>query len=167
MLQPRQGKLLLRQIASPSSLSIPNSMPNIATVLKSEISRISRKELRLQTDALVKAGRSSRSDIGSLKRRVRELEVLVRRLGQKAPKQAAVVEEEGSGLRFSAKGLLSNRRRLGLSADDFGKLVGASGNTIYNWENGATQPRASFHAAIASVRQIGKRKAQMLLQSMA
>ena len=70
-------------------------------------------------------------------------------------------------LRFSAKGLLSNRRRLGLAAGEFGKLVGASGNTIYNWESGATKPRTSFHAAIAGLRQIGKREAQLRLQGIA
>ena len=141
-------------------------MPNIATVLKSEISRISRKEIRLQTDALLKAARSHRSDIGLLKRRVRELETLVRRLVKEPQRRALAVEQDASGLRFSAKGLLSNRKRLGLSADDFGKLVGASGNTIYNWENGATQPRVSFHSAIAGLRQLGKREALVRLQSM-
>ena len=141
-------------------------MPNIATALKSEISRVSRKEIRLQTDALLKAARSYRSEIGLLKHRVGELEVLVRRLVKEPRKLALAVDQDASGLRFSATGLLSNRKRLGLSADDFGKLVGASGSTIYNWENGATQPRASFHAAIAGLRQIGKREALGRLQSM-
>lgn len=61
-------------------------------------------------------------------------------------------------LRFSAKGMAANRRRLELSAEDFGLLVGTSGQTIYAWESGKTQPRPGHIAAIAALRGIGKRE---------
>ena len=45
-------------------------MPNIASVLKDEISRISRKEIRRETSSLKKSSTSYRSEIAALKRRV-------------------------------------------------------------------------------------------------
>ncbi len=50
-------------------------MPNIATVLKAEIARVARKELRSQTDSLKKSLASHRTEIAALKKRVRELEL--------------------------------------------------------------------------------------------
>ena len=61
-------------------------------------------------------------------------------------------------LRFSAKGLISQRKRLGLSAAECGLLVGASAQSIYNWEVGKVRPRAKHLAAIASLRSLGKRE---------
>ena len=66
-------------------------------------------------------------------------------------------------VRFVAKGLRSQRSRLGLSADGFGKLVGVSAQSIYNWERGTAYPRAQQLARIAALRGIGKREADARL----
>jgi len=65
--------------------------------------------------------------------------------------------EEG-GHRFRAAGLASNRQRLGLSAADYGLLVGTTGQSIYAWEQGRAKPRAKNLAAIAALRGIGKKE---------
>ncbi|MDO8755990.1 MAG: hypothetical protein Q7J71_01020, partial [Polaromonas sp.] len=57
----------------PSSKEIPD-VPNIATVLKAEISRVARKDARAETQPLKKASSQYRSDIAALKRRVLALE---------------------------------------------------------------------------------------------
>ena len=49
-------------------------MSNIATVLKEEISRIARKEIKRETSSLKKSSTTHRSEIAALKRRVQELE---------------------------------------------------------------------------------------------
>jgi hypothetical protein len=54
-------------------------MPNIATVLKAEIARVARKELRGETEALKKSNSQYRSQIADLKRRIGALEKLVKR----------------------------------------------------------------------------------------
>ncbi len=50
-------------------------MPNIATVLKSEIARIARKEVRAETLQIKKQSTNYRSQIASLKRQVAALEL--------------------------------------------------------------------------------------------
>jgi DNA-binding transcriptional regulator YiaG len=62
-------------------------------------------------------------------------------------------------LRFSAKGLASQRRRLGLSAEACGALVGATGQSVYKWESGKIRPRARHLPAIAALRKMGRREA--------
>jgi DNA-binding transcriptional regulator YiaG len=76
----------------------------------------------------------------------------------------APTQKQDSAMRFSAKGLVANRRRLGLSARAYGALVGASALSIYKWEQGAVQPRAKHLAALATLRGIGKKEAAARLE---
>ena len=136
-------------------------MPNIATLLKNEISRVARKELRGENLALKKALSSHRSDIAALKRRTQALEQQLRRLSRASAKSAPPPDADtaAGSTRFSAKGLLAQRRRLGLSAAECGLLVGTSAQSIYNWEAGKVRPRARHLAAIAALRTLGKKAA--------
>ena len=83
-------------------------MANIASLLKSEISRVARKEVRGETVGLKKAISSYRSEIAALKRRAQALESELRRLskatGKSAP-AAAEGEAPRRAQRFSPKGL--------------------------------------------------------------
>jgi len=135
-------------------------MPNIASVLKSEISRVARKEVRGETLGLKKAVSARRAEIAALKRRTQALEQELRRLSKVSAKAAPVAAKEVSPqkLRFSPKSLASQRRRLGLSAEDCALLLGASGQSVYNWEAGKARPRAAHLAGIAALRSMGKRE---------
>lgn len=141
-------------------------MANIATVLKSEISRLARKETRGKVGSLRRAVTTYRSEIAALKRRILELEKQLNRLskGARAASTRAPVEDgPHAKVRFSAKGLAAQRKRLGLSAHDVGLLVGATGQSIYNWEAGKARPRASHMRAIVALRTLGKRQAEAVL----
>lgn len=145
-------------------------MPNIASILKSEISRVARKEIRAEVLTTRKTVTAHRKEIAALKQRVLALEQTVRRFGrgQRAAPESASTEEAGTGLRrFSAKGLLSLRNRLGLSAAECGALVGASSQSIYNWEQGKARPSARHLPAIAALRGMGKRDATAKLAAIA
>jgi DNA-binding transcriptional regulator YiaG len=141
-------------------------MPNIASILKAEITRIARKEVRSEVEGLRKAIATYRTEIAALKRRSQSLEQELRRLAKALPKpKYAPIDESGTALRFSAKSLASQRRRLGLSAEDCGLLLGASGQSVYNWEAGKARPRESHLAAIAGLKRLGKRQAIGVLAS--
>ena len=135
-------------------------MPNIASILKSEITRIARKEIRSEIEGLKKAIGTHRSEIAALKRRSQSLEQELKRLQKSMPRPEPVASvETGQALRFSAKGLAKQRQRLGLSAEAVGTLIGASGQSVYNWEDGKARPRAGHLAALAALSGLSKSKA--------
>lgn len=137
------------------------AMPNIASILKAEISRVARKEVRGETASLKKAISTYRAEIAALKRRTQALEQELRRSSMAISKasRAASVEAPARALRFSAKGLAAQRQRLALSAHDCGLLLGVSGQSIYKWEDGRASPRAKHLPAIAELRTLGKKAA--------
>ncbi|WLT30900.1 DNA-binding transcriptional regulator [Geothrix sp. PMB-07] len=135
-------------------------MPNIASTLKSEILRLARKEVRQEVEGLKKASAQYRSDIAALKRRVEALEKVRARAEKHAVRSASksIVTEGKTTVRFSAKGLASKRRKLGLSAAEVGVILGVSAQTVYNWEAGKSKPQARQLEAIAALRNMGKRE---------
>jgi DNA-binding transcriptional regulator YiaG len=136
-------------------------MPNIASVLKAEIARVARKQVRAESAALKQTVTRHRTEIASLKRQLGELtrELRDTRRQTKAAVRAASVADESTSLRFNAKGFASHRRRLGLSAADCGRLLGVSGQSVYLWESGKARPRAGALPAIAELRAMGKKQA--------
>ena len=141
-------------------------MPNIAGVLKEEIRRLAKKEIKAQVGKTQKAAARYRRDIATLKRvlgqQEREIKPL-KRQGQQQTGRTQPPEDELEGVRFSARSVKAQRSRLGLSAADYGKLVGVSGLTIYNWEHGTSRPRKAQLAALVAVRGMGKREALLKL----
>ncbi|MBI1373143.1 MAG: hypothetical protein GC159_10470 [Phycisphaera sp.] len=141
-------------------------MPNIATILKDEIARVARKEIKRQTATLQKQSAQYRRDVAELKRQVSDLQKRLsfienqekRRLANSAP------IEKADEVRYSPKWVARHRAKLGLSAENYGKLVGVSGLTIYNWEAGKSRPRKKQLAGWASVRNLGKREALKRLE---
>jgi DNA-binding transcriptional regulator YiaG len=143
-------------------------MPNIGTLLKQEITRLSRREIRGQVQTTKKASSQYRRQIAALKRQVatleRQMALLQRRVLGASP--AAANGSTNQKVRFVAKGLKSHRNRLGLSATDYGRLVGVSAQSVYNWEQGHASPRAEQVKMIATLRGIGKREAQARLDQL-
>lgn len=135
-------------------------MPNIGTVIREEISRLSRRESRSQVDATKKATAKHRKDIAALKRDIAQLQRQVSQLARKVLGGAPAVSSDPSvkRARFGAKGLRSQRSRLGISQTELGMLLGVSAQTVYNWESGSTRPRNAQLAKLATLRGIGKRE---------
>lgn len=170
-----------------------HSMANLANALKEEIARIARKEIRQQTAGAAKAATEHQRTVAALKRQVQDLERTVSALrGQETSKPAEPKETKASKkkgrkkagrrkkagksavasaprkprVRFSGKALKTHRERLGLSADNYGRLIGVSGLSIYNWEQGKARPRESSIAALMQIRGIGKREAGKRLEAL-
>ena len=104
-----------------------------------------------------------------MKRRVADLQRKLGPLQKQVLKGApsVAIPAKTNGVRFTAKGLRSQRQRLGLSAADYGKLIGVTGQTIYSWEHETARPRRQQVARLASLRRVGKRDAQARLEQLA
>ena len=144
-------------------------MPNIGAVLREEITRLSRKESRSERDSTKKATAQHRRNIAELKRQVAQLERQVALLSRKVLTSVPAVSPNSTAapVRYSAKGVRSQRNRLGLSANAFGKLLGVSAQSIYNWEQGVANPRGEQLAKLVALRAIGKREATARLEQIA
>jgi DNA-binding transcriptional regulator YiaG len=145
-------------------------MSNIATLLKQEITRLVRKELKAETETLRKASSRYRAEIAELKRRIADLErqlKSVARASRRTDPAAGAAEGPAAAVRFSADGLKKHRARLGLSAPALAGLLGVSSQTIYNWEAGTSRPSKDQVVKIAQLRKMGKRAAQAALQAKA
>ncbi len=142
-------------------------MPNLQSVLRQEIQRLARREVRSELEATRRAIAQHRREIAELKRRNTALERTVSYLQSReatrlkaGPSQA----EPPPGTRFSVQSLKAQRRRSGLSQDDYASLVGVSSSTIYNWESGSTKPNGMHLATLVSLRGIGMREARKRLE---
>ncbi len=142
-------------------------MPNLAQVMKEEIRRLARKEVKANTEGTRKIVAQYRHDIAQLKR---ELDQAKRKIDflesqeRKRIRKPSVPSEALDGKRFSPKWLKSHREKLGLSAADYAKLVGASPQSIYLWERGETKPREAQLAKLVAVRGLGVRAARQRLE---
>jgi DNA-binding transcriptional regulator YiaG len=144
-------------------------MATFASALKNEISRLARKEAKAIAAPATKAVARYRHEIAQLKRQIREQQKSIAHLASqqsKAAENGKPAEDLDSGRRFSAKSVKAQRRRTGLSAADYAKIVGVSALTVYNWESGKTRPRKEQLAALVAARGLGKRDARRKLESL-
>jgi len=143
-------------------------MPNIAAVLKEEIARVARKAVRHEIESLKKTVSAQRGQIAQLKRLLQEQQRQLRSRTRAAAASSAAAQPEApqEKLRFSATRLAAQRKRLALSANDFGRLVGVTGHTVYIWESGKARPTPAKLAAIAALRKVGKRELQARLAAL-
>lgn len=141
-------------------------MASIDNVFKTEVARLARRELRVEVAPLTKAISVQRKAIATLRKQVSDLERQVRKLSAGSKRTRVATPEETSDTegaeikpRFSASRLAAHRQKLGLSAQAYAKLVGASALSIYKWEQGKVRPRAAQITALAAVRNLNKSQA--------
>jgi DNA-binding transcriptional regulator YiaG len=137
-------------------------MPNLAATLKSEIVRLSSRAARVLIAPLQRSTTTHRRQIAVLRRQIEALEKELK-LQRTASTVASRETPDPERVRFVPKGLASHRRRLGFSAEDYGRLLGVSGQSVYHWEAKKTTPRKEQIAAIAALRPLGKRQAMARL----
>lgn len=142
-------------------------MPNIGALLKAEIARLSKREIRKEVAGVKRASATYRREIAALKRQVialqRKSALLEKRTSQTVDNKAIAPPDRP--VRFVAKGLRSLRRRLGLSAAQLALVLGVSEQSIYNWETRKATPRKEQVLAIGAMRGMGKREAKTRLAS--
>ena len=145
-------------------------MSTLMAVMKDEIRRIARKEIRAATAGLKKDQTTFRKAVAGLRRQTKEHRSTIRQLLQVATKQAkmaAMAPEaaEGNKFRVTAKGVRAMRKKLKLSQAQFGKLVGVSGNTVLKWEHGSgpLKFRSQTRRALRAIRGLGIREARLRL----
>lgn len=141
---------------------------SLLSSLKNEITRLAKKVVKSEISSLQSNSATHRRHIAELRRRIDAMDREIKQLRKGVARPTRLVAKDNaeapSTFRFQARGLKTHRATLGISAENYGKLVGVSGITIYNWETGTNRPRASQLPAIAAVRRMGKREALARLE---
>ena len=141
---------------------------NVMTVLKSEISRLAKKEAKQVVSPLKKASATYRGLIAGLRKQLDSLQKEVSMLKRAAPKAEKVLasktEPEG---RFwmTGQGVKTLRKRLGLTQAVFAGLAGVSSQAVVNWEahKGKINLRKATGARLQGLRGKGKREVAAML----
>lgn len=144
-------------------------MSSLIASLKSEITRVARKELKGELQSLRKVATAHRSEIAALKRQMKslasELKTVKRTTKSVSREPSADGESTPRGrIRFTAERFAAFRSRLGLTQTELARVLGASALSVHKWESGAVQPRMAQLQKIASVMKLGKREVVALLR---
>lgn len=139
---------------------------SIMKELQSEITRLARKELRKELEPIKRVNAAQRGLIANLRRDVTELQKEVNRLKKAVPSDAAgptvATEDARQGFWMTGKGVLSLRKRLGLTQAELGTLADVTPQTIVRWEK--TGGKIAFRGEgtanqMQAVRAMGKKEA--------
>jgi DNA-binding XRE family transcriptional regulator len=145
-------------------------MPNVMQVLRTEITRLARKEVKGAVSKVHKPTVQLKHDVAELKRTVSALlkanKIIQGVLEQIVAARPVEAPEQAEKARLTGKGVRGLRRKLRLSQADFGRLVGVSSQTVINMEkkSGPLAVRKVTKAAILGIRGIGAREAKAKLE---
>jgi DNA-binding transcriptional regulator YiaG len=139
-------------------------MPNIAAVLREEIARVCRREMRKEMNKLRKDVVWLKKNNADLKKRVGDLERENRLVKTQVKRQTDVSipsREDLQKMRVTGNMVRKLREKLDLTQQQLGMLMGVSGQSVYQMERreGSLRLRDKTRAALQRVRQMGKREA--------
>jgi DNA-binding transcriptional regulator YiaG len=147
-------------------------MPNVMKVLRNEITRLARKEVKASVSKVHKPTVQLKHDVAALKRIVVALAKDNKRmsaiLSKVAVAKPAEAPEQTTKARITGKGVRSLRRKLRLSQADFGRLIGVTPQAVVNMEKkkGPLAVRKITRGSILAIRGIGAREAKARLSGM-
>jgi len=145
-------------------------MGKMEQTLKSEITRLAKKQVRATCLPLAR-------DVRRLKRTVSALQKTIAvfsRLGaeletQRAAERArlAAAPEEVRSSRISPLLIKKLRARLGITQGELATLVGVSISAVGSWEYGKAKPEGHNREALVALRKLGKREVRGILAAKA
>ena len=144
-------------------------MINIMSVLKSEISRLARKEAKQVVAPVKKASANYRGLIAGLRKQIASVQnevAALRRAAPKAEKALTAAQKPQGRFWITGKGVKALRKRLGLTQARFANLAGVSVPTVIKWEGAKGKAPIRLKAAIArlqAIRGMGKKQAAEIL----
>jgi len=142
-------------------------MGKIEAILKSEIVRLAKRQMRQITGPLGRDVRLLKGVVSKLRKTVLVLERSTARHALEAGKGRINLEatpEEVKGSRFSPRLIRALRERLGLTQKEMATLAGVTVGAIFQWEKGIFEPRSQKKRVLVALRKLGRREAKKLLE---
>ena len=143
-------------------------MSNILKELKAEISRLAKKEAKAVVSPVKKASSTYRALIAGLRKQLDALQKEVSSLKRAMPKADRVLEgktEPEGRFWMTGQGVKALRKRLGVTQQVFGSLVGVSSQAVVLWEgkSGKINYRKATAGRLQGLRGKGKREVAEIL----
>ena len=142
-------------------------MGKVETIIKSEIVRLARREMRKNALPLGREVRSLKSKVSQLRKTVLGLQRLAARQGKEMGKEKVhlgAAPEEVKASRFSPRLIRSLRKRLGVTQKELATLANVTVGAIYQWEKGIFDPRGEKKGILVALRKLGRREVKAILK---
>jgi len=143
------------------------TMGKLEGIMKSEIVRLAKREMRKVSIPLGRDVRSLKIAVSQLRKAVFTLERLTaqqrKELGM-GKVQLEATSEEVKKSRFSPRLIRSLRKHLGITQKEMAFLTGVTVGAIYQWEKGIFEPRGKKKGILVALRKLGRRDVKRLLE---
>ncbi len=143
-------------------------MGKMEAVLRTEIVRLAKKEVRSACQGLAREVRRLRRKVSGLSKAVGSLESSTARLAASQPQGPARLEADAAEVEKArlSPGLIKKlRSRLKISQAELAKLVGVSAPAVAFWEQGRSRPTQAKKSRIVALRGLGRRGVKRLLEA--
>ena len=142
-------------------------MDKLEAVIKSEIVRLSKREMHKISVPLGRDVRLLKNTISQLRKSVLTLEKFTAQKQKELEKREIRLEaspEEVKKSRFSPQLLRSLRKHLGVTQKELAVLVGVTVGAAHLWEKGEFRPKDEKMAVLVALKKLGRRDVRKLLE---
>lgn len=139
-------------------------MGRLESIIKSEIQRLAKSQIRAAFIPLRREVRAVRLKLSGLSKSFSLLDRVAKEQMEKAPKPGlAATPEEVKAARLTPDRIRRLRNKLGISQRALGILTGSSLGAVLSWEKGKFRPKGEKKAALVALRKLKKREVKKLL----
>ena len=139
-------------------------MGKLESTIKSEIQRLSKREIRATFLPLRREVRAMRLRLSSLSKNFSTLNRLTKEQMQNLPKKGLeATPEEVKASRLTPDRIRGLRKKLGISMRELGLLIGVTTWAVLMWEKGKFKPKAEKKAALVALKKFRKREVRKIL----
>ena len=142
-------------------------MGKVEGVIKSEIVRLAKREVRKIAVPLGRDVRSLKSTVSQLRKAVLTLQRITTHQQKELEKRKMPLEaapEEVKVSRFSPRLIRSLRGHLDITQKELAILTGVTVGAIHQWESGQFKPSMKKKAVMVALRKLGRREVKKLLE---
>jgi DNA-binding transcriptional regulator YiaG len=141
-------------------------MGKLETSIKSEIERLSKREMRKVSVPLKRDVLSLKNMLSQIRKAILPLERFVANQQKELAKREIRLEvnpEEVKKSRLSPRLIQSLRKKLNISQKELATLVGVTVGTVHQWETGKFLPKPEKKGALAALRKLSRSDVKKLL----
>ena len=141
-------------------------MGKIESVMREEIARLAKKEIRASVVPLKKEVTKLRLRVSQLEKRLNVLDREASRVIQAENKKLGKLsagEDEVKSARINGKWVQTLRQKLNVSQNELAQLLGISVSGVRTWEYDISKPRGKNREALVALRKLGRRDVKRML----